>query len=154
MFVIDDFGRQMVTPEKVLNRWIIPLEGGRDYLTLHTGKKFPVPFDELVIFSTNLEQSALMDAATRRRIHYKLEIGPPTVEEYREIFASECKRRDLEQPDDLIPFLLAEYYGDGARPLSRYHPKWIVDQVLGACDYQGLPPELDRKLVMAALRNL
>ncbi len=154
VFVIDDFGRQMVTPEKVLNRWIIPLEGGRDYLTLHTGKKFPVPFDELVIFSTNLEQNELMDAATRRRIHYKLEIGSPSVEEYGEIFRSECKRRGLEQPDDLIPFLFAEYYGDGARPLSRYHPKWIVDQVLGACDYQGLPPELDRKLVMAALGNL
>lgn len=154
MFVIDDFGRQMVTPEKVLDRWIIPLEGGRDDLTLHTGKKFPVPFDALVIFSTNHEPNEPMDAATRRRIHHKLEIGPPTVEEYREIFSSEGKRRDLEQQDDLIPFLLAEYDGDGARLRSRYHPKWIVDQVPGVCDDRGRPPQLDRKLVTAALGTL
>jgi len=154
VFVIDDFGRQMVTPDKVLNRWIIPLEGGRDYLTLHTGKKFPVPFDELVIFSTNLAQDELMDGAMRRRIHYKLEIGTPSVEEYKDIFRAECGRRKIEQPDDLIPFLVAEFYGDGERPLARYHPKWIIDQVLRACDYQGLPPHLDRELVKAALKNI
>lgn len=154
VFVIDDFGRQMVSPEKVLNRWIIPLEGGRDYLTLHTGKKFPVPFDELVIFSTNLAQDELMDGAMRRRIHYKLEIEAPSVEEYKDIFQAECARRKIEQPDDLIPFLFDEYYCDGERPLSRYHPKWIIDQVLRACDYQELPPHLDRDLVKAALKNI
>jgi hypothetical protein len=154
VFVIDDFGRQIVPPEKVLNRWIIPLEGGRDYLTLHTGKKFPVPFDELVIFSTNLAQDELMDGAMRRRIHYKLEIGAPSVEEYKDILRAECARRKIEQPDYLIPFLFDEYYGDGEQPLSRYHPKWIIDQVLRACDYQGLPPHLDKEHVKAALKNI
>src|SRR6185369_8390955 len=78
VFVIDDFGRQLVRPADLLNRWIVPLEKGVDYLSLHTGKKFDVPFDELVIFSTNLSPADIMDAAFLRRIHYKLWIGPPS----------------------------------------------------------------------------
>ena len=85
-FVIDDFGRQLVSPTTLLNRWIVPLESRIDYLKLHTGKSFSIPFDELVIFSTNLEPEDLMDPAFLRRLPYKIEIGAPSVEMYKRIF--------------------------------------------------------------------
>ena len=86
IFTIDDFGRQLVSPEALLNRWIVPLESRVEYLKLHTGKSFSLPFDELVVFSTNLAPRDLMDPAFLRRIPYKMEIGGPTPEEYRKIF--------------------------------------------------------------------
>ena len=79
-FVIDDFGRQLVSPANLLNRWIVPLESRVDYLKLHTGKSFSIPFDELVIFSTNLAPEDLMDPAFLRRLPYKIEIGTPSME--------------------------------------------------------------------------
>ncbi len=82
-FLIDDFGRQLVSPANLLNRWIVPLESRVDYLKLHTGKSFSIPFEELVIFSTNLEPEDLMDPAFLRRLPYKIEVGPPDLEHYR-----------------------------------------------------------------------
>ena len=154
VFIIDDFGRQTVKPHEVLNRWVIPLEQRMDYLTLHTGKKFPVPFDELVIFSTNFPPKDLMDAATMRRIQYKLHIEAPSKEDYTEIFNKVCEEREIELPDDILPFLMKEYYDNDKIPLSRHHPKWIVEQVISRCDYDGTPPRLERKFVADALGNL
>jgi len=92
-FIIDDFGRQLVSPRNLLNRWIVPLENRVDYLNLHTGKSFVIPFEELVIFSTNLEPEDLMDPAFLRRLPYKIEIGAPTLDIYKRIFQKECVKQ-------------------------------------------------------------
>ena len=97
-FMIDDFGRQLVSPTNLLNRWIVPLENRVDYLKLHTGKSFCIPFEELIIFSTNLEPEDLMDPAFLRRLPYKIEVGPPRLELYQRIFEMECGRQGLELP--------------------------------------------------------
>ncbi len=154
VFIIDDFGRQMVSPIAVLNRWIIPLERHMDYLSLHTGKKFPVPFDELVIFSTNIQPKDLMDAATMRRIQYKLEVAGPTFEEYESILIEVCNEFEIALPADLAPYLKKEFYEKGVLPIARYHPRWIVEHVISRCDYEGIESRLERRLVVDALRNL
>ena len=94
-FLIDDFGRQLVSPANLLNRWIVPLESRIDYLKLHTGKSFSIPFEEMVIFSTNLEPEQLMDPAFLRRLPYKIEVGAPAIERYRRIFEQECGRHGM-----------------------------------------------------------
>ncbi len=154
IFVIDDFGRQMVSPSEVLNRWIIPLERRSDYLTLSSGKKFPVPFDALVMFSTNLTMDDLFDAATRRRIRYKFEIGPPGNDEYRQIFDRVCADAKLLPEPGVIDYLINEYYPSGVQPIARYQPSWIVEQVVSACEYQGVEPRLDLARVKQALAHL
>ena len=100
ILLIDDFGRQLVRPRDLLNRWIVPLENRIDYLTLHTGRKVEVPFDVLVVFSTNLPPKDLVDEAFLRRLRHKIEIGDPSYEEYREIFkrVASCQRRPLQRP--------------------------------------------------------
>ena len=90
-FFIDDFGRQFVRPRDLLNRWIVPMESRVDYLKLHTGTSFVMPFEELVIFATNLDPEDLIDAAFLRRIPYKIEVGPPSLEQYRHIFEMEMQ---------------------------------------------------------------
>lgn len=154
IFAIDDFGRQKVSAEDVLNRWIIPLEQRIDYLTLDTGKQFPVPFDGLVIFSTNHRPKDFMDEAMMRRIPYKIEFGAPTEADYRTIFADVCAAHNIIIREDILRFLFDEYYNGQKIPLARYHPKWIVDQVIRRCEYEGLGRELDRRLVVDAMRNL
>jgi len=154
VFVIDDFGRQRVEPSEVLNRWIIPLERRTDYLTLSTGKKFPVPFDALVMFSTNLTLTDLFDEATRRRIRYKFEIGPPTVAEYLTIFEKACEQAELPIETGVLSYLFDEYYPSGVQPIARFQPQWIVDQVISNCDYQNVPPRMDLPRVKQALAHL
>ena len=153
IFAIDDFGRQMVSPEALLNRWIVPLESRVEYLKLHTGKSFCVNFDELVIFSTNLSPRDLMDPAFLRRIPYKLEIAGPRPEEYRTIFRAVATSVGLEATEEIIDFVIAELGAKGF-PLAGYQPKFILDQVRAACKFEGIPPQLRRDLVGMALGNL
>jgi len=153
-FVIDDFGRQIVSPEQLLNRWIVPLESRVEYLKLHTGKSFALPFDELVIFSTNMSPKDLMDPAFLRRIPYKLEIAAPSVQEYRHIFRTVSKRLGLEAADDVIDYVIAALNAHGQFPLAGYQPKFIVDQVLAACKFEGIAPQYRPALVDMALANL
>ena len=154
LFFIDDFGRQLVNPQDVINRWIIPLETRIDFLTLHTGKKFPTPFDELLMFSTNIPPEKLVDSGALRRIHYKIEIGAPTKEDYVTIFENVCKDYEIELPPDLLAYLFADYYAAKNVDLARYHPKFIVDQIKSICDYEGVPLVLERERVDVALANL
>lgn len=154
IFIIDDFGRQSVKPSDILNRWVIPLENQVDYLTLQTGRKFSVPFDELVILSTNLEPGDLLDEAMKRRIHYKLEVGAPDEEAFAEIFERACAKANLAVEEGLLRYLLDEFYAAKGVPLACFHPGWIAQQAVSRCLYQGIVPKLDRKLAMAALRNL
>jgi hypothetical protein len=154
VFVIDDFGRQRASPESILNRWVVPLERGVDYLSLRTGKKFLVPFDGLVIFSTNLTPTDVADEALLRRLHYKIEVTDPSMEEYARIWARVCDARGIELPDDLVPFLEEAFYAGGDIPRAGYHPHYLVDQVAAMCEYARRPLQLDKALLGLAWNNL
>jgi hypothetical protein len=154
IMVVDDFGRQQNTPQSILNRWIVPLERGVDFLTLHTGKTFPVPFNELVVFSTNIRPRELSDEATLRRLYYKIEVPIPTETDYRQIFHNVCADKELPLPDDILPYLFEAFYPKGEVPRGGYQPKYIVDQVLAQCEYEDIPPHLDKNLVRMAWLNL
>ncbi|HEY1963047.1 MAG TPA: hypothetical protein VGG69_11560 [Rhizomicrobium sp.] len=154
IFMIDDFGRQIVSPEALLNRWIVPLERRVDYLKLHTGKSFSLPFDELVIFSTNLTPRKLMDPAFLRRIPYKLEIPAPSGDEFRQIFHGISKSRGLETSDQVVNAVVAAIQQLDGTALASYQPKFIVDQVLSACKFENIPPRFRPDLIAMALGNL
>ena len=154
VFVIDDFGRQRTSPASILNRWIVPLERGIDYLSLHTGKKFAVPFDGLVVFSTNLTPDELADQAMLRRLYYKVEVPEPTAEAYARIWAELCARRNIALPVDLVPFLEGTLYGPRGIARAGFHPTYLLDQVAAACDYEGRPLRLDETVVRLACQNL
>ena len=154
VFVIDDFGRQRVRPHELLNRWIYPLERKLDYLTLHTGKKFAVLFDQLVIFATNFPPEELMDPAQLRRVHYKMNINAPSAEEYREIFQRICASYGLEFSEDIIAHLLNTFYIKHKVPFAGFHPKFIAEHVIAACNYLGTPPRITRQLLADSLENM
>lgn len=153
-FIIDDFGRQRVRPHELLNRWIFPLERKLDYLTLHTGKKFELLFDQLVIFATNFPPEELMDPAQLRRVHYKLKVNPPTVEEYEEIFRRICESYGLEFTDEIMAYLLNAFYVKYKVPFAGFHPKFIVEHAIASCNYNGIPPSLTREVLADALENM
>jgi len=153
-FIIDDFGRQFVGPTELLNRWIVPLESRVDYLRLHTGKTFSVPFDELVIFSTNMAPRDLMDPAFLRRIPYKLKTVGPAVEDFRTIFERVAEANGLELNDETFATVLRELLEIKQVQLACYQPKFIVEQVIAACKYQGATPGFTPDLVREALDNL
>ncbi|NBC34325.1 MAG: hypothetical protein GVY13_16735 [Alphaproteobacteria bacterium] len=152
-FIIDDFGRQLVRPQELLNRWIVPLESRVDYLKLHTGNSFSVPFDEFVVFSTNLTPEDLVDPAFLRRIPYKLEIGNPSPADYRKVFQLVADGKGLYLDDEVFEAIRTELAAK-SQPLAFYHAKFITDQVLAACKYEGRKPALTRDLVLEALDNL
>jgi predicted ATPase with chaperone activity len=129
MFLIDDFGRQQVRPRDLLNRWIVPLEKRVDFLTLANGRKIEVPFDVLIVFSTNLEPRDLVDEAFLRRIRHKIEIIDPTYEEFREIFIRVSKARGLPYDDKMLAYLLQEWYIKKNRALRSVHPRDLIDQM-------------------------
>ena len=153
IFVIDDFGRQLVNPKALLDRWIVPLEKRVDYLKLHTGKSFSLPFDELVVFSTNMEPEDLMDPAFLRRIPYKIEIGEPSEAAYREIFGQVIANRRLDMPAALVDFVVAELRRRGVA-LACYQPSFIAAQIVSACRFAGRPAVADEARILAALANL
>jgi hypothetical protein len=153
-FVIDDFGRQIVSPESLLNRWIVPMESRIDYLKLHTGKSFSIPFEALVIFSTNLDPEALMDPAFLRRLPYKIEVGGPTPENYRAIFERLTSQHDIEMTDATFETILRKVTVERKMELAAYHPKFIVDQVLAIARFMGTPPRFDDTSIDYALDNL
>ena len=153
-FVIDDFGRQLVTPTTLLNRWIVPLESRVDFLKLHTGKSFSIPFDELVIFSTNLEPEDLMDPAFLRRLPYKIEIGSPSVELYRQIFQKECKSHNMEMTDDLFVEVVFKIREEKELELAAYQPRFLLEQVAASCRFMEEPIRLERRFLDYAINNL
>jgi len=153
IFIIDDFGRQMVRPIDLLNRWIVPLERRTDFLSLHTGKKFEVPFDELIIFSTNLEPKQLVDEAFLRRIRYKIMIGHPPVEEYRQIFQRVSEHKGIEFRKEILDYLLKEHYEKTGIKLNACHPRDIIDQIIDIARYRGTPPVMSKEVVDEAWAN-
>lgn len=153
-FVIDDFGRQLVSPKNLLNRWIVPLESRFDYLKLHTGKSFTIPFEELVIFSTNLEPEELMDPAFLRRLPYKIEVGGPSVDIYRRIFDNECDRQGLTLSDQEFEFILDKILIEKGLELANYQPKFIVDQIVATCRFMGQWVHFEPRFIDYAIDNL
>jgi len=153
-FVIDDFGRQLVSPKSLLNRWIVPLENRIDYLKLHTGKSFNIPFEELVIFSTNLEPEELMDPAFLRRLPYKIEVGAPSEAIFRSIFEKECARHSLPLPIEVFQYIVYKLTKEKGMDLAAYQPKFIVDQVVATCRFMGEPPHFEPRFIEYALGNL
>ena len=153
-FLIDDFGRQLVSPDSLLNRWIVPLENRVDYLKLHTGKSFSVPFEELVIFSTNLEPEDLMDAAFLRRLPYKIEVGPPSLPDYRRIFEDACAQHNLTLPDEVFDGIVHNICTEKGIDLAAYQPRFIVDQVVASCRFMQESACLEPRYITYALDNL
>lgn len=153
ILLIDDFGRQLVRPRDLLNRWIVPLENRIDYLALHTGRKIEVPFDVLVIFSTNLPPRDLVDEAFLRRLRHKIEIGDPSYEEYREIFRRVAANKGVTYSDQGLAYLLQEWYIKRNRKLRASHPRDLCDQILDIARYLSAEPVMSRDLLDRAARS-
>ncbi|MGD0719429.1 MAG: hypothetical protein ABR970_00065 [Roseiarcus sp.] len=153
VFLIDDFGRQRAKPEDILNRWIVPLNSRVDYLTLHTGKSVTIPFDEIVIFSTNMHPDDLMDPAFQRRIGYKLETVAPPEDLFRKIFDGMAKKSGLELTDDIHGQAI-DRIRENEAPLAYFQPKFIIEQVLASCKFEGTRPQFTTENVEDALANL
>ena len=153
VLLVDDFGRQRMRPEELLNRWIVPLESRVDYLSLHTGKKIQVPFDVLIAFATNLDPLSLADEAFLRRIPYKIEVSDPSVELFTQIFEMNCRRRHLPFHKVLVAYLQRRHYLPYNRPMRACHPRDLLDQVTALCRYRGQEPALTRELLDAACHS-
>jgi len=147
MFLIDDFGRQQIRPRDLLNRWIVPMEKGVDFLTLVTGRKIEVPFEVLIVFSTNLPPRDLVDEAFLRRIRHKIEIFSPSFDSYREIFQRVCAARRIPFDEQAVRYLLQEYYIKKNRKLRSNHPRDLVDQVMDIASYAGIEPKLTKDML-------
>jgi energy-coupling factor transporter ATP-binding protein EcfA2 len=151
MMLIDDFGRQKFAPNDLLNRWIVPMENQVDFMKLHTGASFTLPFDVLLMFSTNLHPTDLMDAAFLRRIQYKIKLFEPTRDEYRRIFSAVAQSRGLELSEAVFDYVVKMLTPFG---LAYYQPRFICDHVLETCKSFNLPPRLTIELAGEALANL
>ncbi|MEP6593145.1 MAG: hypothetical protein ABJC51_05605, partial [Acidobacteriota bacterium] len=149
-FVVDDFGRQRVPARDLLNRWIVPLESRVDFLTLHTGRKFEVPFNVLIVFATNLEPASLADEAFLRRIPYKILAQNPTLDEYCRIFELNCRKRGLPFDPVMVEYLQRSYYQPRRLEMRACHPRDLIEQVVDMCRYQGRDPLITRELLDAA----
>ncbi len=141
-FLIDDFGRQRVAVEELLNRWIVPLENRIDYLTLCTGKKIQVPFEQLIVFSTNLDPSDLVDEAFLRRIPYKIFVRDPGREEFHALFRYYARKVNCEYKPDVVDRLLAKHYFTANRKLRRCHPRDLLNQIRNYCVYNDIRIEM------------
>lgn len=147
LLIIDDLGRQLLSPRDLLNRWIVPLDRQVDYLTFHTGKKIRVPFDVTLIFSTNLSPDDLSDAAFLRRLGYKIYLGPVDEGQYKRIFQQVCARLDVPFSESAFTYLLNELHGTSGRPLLAGYPEDIVGKARDRAVYSGLPVTLSDDLL-------
>ena len=150
--VIDDFGRQQVTPRDLLNRWTLPLERRMDFLTLHNGKKIEVPFEQLVVFSTNLEEKDLVDEAFLRRMGYRARIEPPNVEAYVEIFKRTAEHRGIVLEAGCLDYLVGKY-GREQRLMKSCEPRDLLSRINDICLFEQIEPRLTTELIDLAWRN-
>jgi hypothetical protein len=150
VFVVDDFGRQRIPPRDLLNRWIVPLESRVDFLTLHTGRKFEIPFNVFIIFATNLKPESLADEAFLRRIPYKIRAKNPTVDEYTRIFEMVCRKRGVAFDPVMVEYLQRKYYQARKLQMRACHPRDLVEQVIDMCRYHQREPVITRELLDAA----
>lgn len=144
VFLLDDFGRQLVQPRELLNRWTLPLEEKVDYLTLSTGKSFAVPFESLVIFSTNLAPEELVDDAFLRRIRHKIHMAPPNAEQYLQIFRRCCEEREIAFNPEPVKELFARRYSPQKLPRAS-DPRDLLDTLVATCRFNRVGPVLDEQ---------
>jgi predicted ATPase with chaperone activity len=149
VFLIDDFGRQMCSPKELLNRWILPLEDRHDFLTVASGKKFMVPFEQLIIFSTNLDPKDLVDDAFLRRIRHKVGVLAPTRDVYDRIFVANCKRLSMNYDPAAVEYLYERYYNRGRTPRAS-DCRDLLEVVQSICRYRRQPVHLSRDLMAEA----
>ncbi len=153
MFLIDDFGRQQVRPRDLLNRWIVPLENRLDFLTLHNGRKIDVPFEVLVVFSTNLPPKDLVDEAFLRRIRHKIEIVDPNFDEFKDIFKRMCDVKKMPFDEKGLAYLLQEWYIKRNRKMRSNHPRDILEQIIDVSSYLGVEPAMSKELLDRACES-
>lgn len=147
MFLIDDFGRQMISPDELLNRWIVPLESGFDFLRLESGQTLQVPFRQLIVFSTNLDPGQLVDGAFMRRIQMKVEVGGPSEKLFYQIFMAICKAYNVPFDKKGFVHLLHKWYRVPNRIMQAVHPRDIIKTIIAISDYEGEPPLLRPDLI-------
>jgi len=150
LFILDDFGRQQSDPTHILNRWVVPLERHIDHMTLESGMRFVIPFDVLVVFSSDLNPKDLVHDAFIRRLRYKICIDRPTKEEYRAIFKNMCSSRGVEFCPKAFGYLEEQWYGAHGIPRSACHPRDLIDHIVTCSRYYGKAPQLTRENLAAA----
>ncbi|MGH7499599.1 MAG: ATP-binding protein, partial [Gemmatimonadales bacterium] len=150
VLIVDDFGRQRVPPRDLLNRWIVPLEKKVDYLTLHTGGKFPVPFDCLLIFATNIPPTTLVEEAFLRRIHYKIRVESPTREQYERIFQRYCEQNGIPYMVRAVGQIWKDFYEHYSIAPRGCHPRDLIDHLCDIANYMEVEPRLTPDLVRLA----
>ncbi len=153
VLIVDDFGRQRMPPRDMLNRWIVPLEKRIDFLTLHTGSKFPVPFDCLLIMATNIDPKQLVEEAFLRRIHYKIKAESPSIAEYERILRRYCEAKGIEFTSVAREFIYREYYQAHSIAPRACHPRDIIDHLLDIAKYLEVEPTLSPDLVDRACHS-
>jgi predicted ATPase with chaperone activity len=153
LFIVDDFGRQRLSPEEMLNRWVVPLDRRIDFLTLAGGKKIEIPFDIFVVFATNLDPTKMMDEAFLRRIQTKIKVDFVSPEQFREIFRRVCVQYELGYNAAVVDSLIQMIGQDFKEPLRACHPRDVVQQIIWAAQYLQKDPVLDRDTVAQACRN-
>jgi hypothetical protein len=151
--IIDDFGRQRITPEELLNRWVVPLDRGIEFLTLAGGRKIEVPFELLVVFASNKDPMKLMDPAFLRRIQTKIRIGAVTPQQFLEIFRRVALRHGVEVEDEMVYGLIAVIRDELKEDLRACHPRDLINQVAWAARFDGKPVELDQAALMKAVES-
>jgi predicted ATPase with chaperone activity len=149
--VIDDFGRQRMSTRELLNRWIIPLENGYDFLELASGRRLQVPFDQMIVFSTNLEPKELVDEAFLRRIPYKVEVGDPTVAQFKKLLLTTAKNLNLEMREPAADYLINTHYRLAHRPMRFCHPRDLLKHVSVYCSFTKQPRKVTEKALDAAV---
>jgi predicted ATPase with chaperone activity len=153
LLIIDDLGRQKIDPQELLNRWIVPLEERKDLITLNTGAKLEVPFDQLIIFATNLEPQQLVDRAFLRRIRYKIEVSQPHFESYEKIFKLICDRYNIFFNHEVFIFLIENYYKKFSIKYNACEPRDFIEHILDYAKFQNKAPELTKESISSAWKD-
>lgn len=154
IFIVDDLGRQAEPPQKLVNRWIVPLEESKDILSLQSGEKFEVPFDTLVIFSTNFHPNEIFDNAALRRIFFKIKIDGPSQEDFLKIFAMVARKKKMQLDEASLVHLLKTKYPTISNVYANYQPVFLIDQMMAVCDFEGIPYKMTPDLVDRAWANM
>ena len=153
LFLVDDLGRQLITPRQLLNRWLVPMEQRHDYLMLRNGAKFSIPFDTLLLFSTNLQPAEVADDAFLRRISYKIYVGEVELDDYRRITREVCESCAVPFTDAAFDYLVQHYHLRLKRPLLACYPRDLISQIADYATYLGRPPELSTEMLDWAWHN-
>ncbi|MEP1765346.1 MAG: ATPase [Sulfitobacter sp.] len=154
IFIVDDLGRQKEPPQSIVNRWIVPLEESKDILALQSGEKFEVPFDTLVIFSTNFHPNEIFDTAALRRIFFKIKIDGPDQANFLKIFAMMAKKRKMPLDEATLIHLLKKKYPTIDNVYANYQPIFLIDQIIAICDFEGIPYQMNPDLMDRAWANM